>query len=72
MDVTVFGRIDEALLKADTFMFLNRLPRSPFYVSDVEEALEEKPKEPKTFDYIEEEVAEEEEAEVTVHFEGET
>jgi hypothetical protein len=71
-DVAVFGRIDEAVLKADTFMFVNRLPRSPFYVSDVEEALEDKSKEPKTYDYVEEEGAEEEEEEVTVHFEGET
>ena len=66
-DVAVYGRTDEALLKADTFMFVNRLPRSPFYISDVEEALEEMTKESKDYEYTEEQ-----DEEVTVHFEGET
>jgi hypothetical protein len=41
MDLTVYGGIDEAVLKRDTFMFVNRLPRAPFYISDVSEALHE-------------------------------
>jgi hypothetical protein len=68
-DVGVFGRINEPVLKADSFMFVNRLPRAPFHVLDVVGALEDGPKESKAkaFDDTEEEVAE-----VTVHFQGET
>ncbi len=64
-DVAVYGAIEEPLLKADTFMFVNRLPEAPFYISDVEDALDQaspakdsndKPK-PKP-------------KEVVVHFEG--
>jgi hypothetical protein len=60
-DVAVFGRIDEAVLKADTFMMVNRLPAAPFFI-DVEDALESKDSEdepkPKP-------------KKVVVHFEGE-
>lgn len=61
-DVAVYGRIDEAVLKADTFMIVNRLPAAPFFISDVEDALESKDSddEPKP-----------KPKKVVVHFEGE-
>ena len=41
-DVSVYGKMGEVMLKADTFMFVNRLPLTPFYISDVSAALVEK------------------------------
>lgn len=32
-DLAVWGANDEAVLKADTFMFVNRLPESPFHMT---------------------------------------
>ena len=44
-DVAIWGANDEAVLKADTFMFVNRLPKAPFRIDDVDKALdEEEPK----------------------------
>lgn len=40
-EVAVWGANDEAVLKADTFLFVNRLPATPFVIDDVNEALEE-------------------------------
>ena len=39
-DVSIFGKMGEAVLKADTFMFVNRLPMAPFFITDVSAALE--------------------------------
>ena len=47
-DVAVWGPIDEAVLKADTFMFVNRLPDAPFFIRDVDDVLDGK--EPKGFE----------------------
>eukprot|EP00578_Thalassiosira_sp_NH16_P006384 CAMPEP_0181122358 /NCGR_PEP_ID=MMETSP1071-20121207/25267_1 /TAXON_ID=35127 /ORGANISM="Thalassiosira sp., Strain NH16" /LENGTH=357 /DNA_ID=CAMNT_0023207315 /DNA_START=93 /DNA_END=1166 /DNA_ORIENTATION=- len=44
-DVAVWGAVDEAVLKADTFMFVNHLPNAPFSI-DVDEVLDGK--EPKS------------------------
>jgi hypothetical protein len=41
-DVSIFGKMGEAVLKADTFMFVNRLPMSPFIITNVSAALEGK------------------------------
>ena len=40
-DVAVWGAVDEAILKADTFMFVNHLPETPFFL-DVDEVLDGK------------------------------
>ncbi len=39
-DVTVWGANLEALLKMDTYMFLNRVPEALFHIEDVEDALD--------------------------------
>lgn len=41
-DLAVWGAIDEAVLKADTFMFVNRLPEAPFFIRDVDDVLDGK------------------------------
>jgi len=41
-DLTVYGAVGEALLKADTFMFVNRLPTSPIDIPDVDDILDGK------------------------------
>ncbi|KAL9178978.1 hypothetical protein ACHAXT_011951 [Thalassiosira profunda] len=41
-DLAVWGANDEAVMVADTFMFVNHLPESPFYIEDVDEALGKK------------------------------
>mmetsp|Transcript_23181 Transcript_23181/g.48906 ORF Transcript_23181/g.48906 Transcript_23181/m.48906 type:complete len:203 (-) Transcript_23181:198-806(-) len=41
-DVAVWAANDEAILKADTFMFVNRLPEAPFVIGDVQGSIEEK------------------------------
>jgi len=38
-DVAVWGANGEALLKADTFLFVTRLPDAPFFIEDVNGAL---------------------------------
>mmetsp|Transcript_5363 Transcript_5363/g.12186 ORF Transcript_5363/g.12186 Transcript_5363/m.12186 type:complete len:333 (-) Transcript_5363:144-1142(-) len=40
-DLAVWGAAEEAVLKADTFMFVNRLPDAPFFI-DVDDVLDGK------------------------------
>jgi hypothetical protein len=49
-DVSIFGKMGEAVLKADTFMFVNRLPMSPFFITNVSAALEGKTQAVETYD----------------------
>lgn len=50
-DVAVWGGNDEAVLKADTFMFVNRLPMAPVHMSheEVNEELDKKDEKPEQF-----------------------
>ena len=72
-DVAVYGRIDEAVLKADTFMFVNRLPAAPLFIYDVEYALDQSP----SRDSLDKPTKDSDDKpkpkpkEVVVHFEGE-